>query len=424
MEQSRTTPYEPMLTTEGSTNPKYVDLLEEDKAIAGQKFACISFVSPENILKNKELFIFQEFLKGWELSKSIEKFQKFTGFLSYKYNLNGHNVMTDLEEFIKSEKSSLFDTTLEDEYKTFIDKNESRLNDSFNDTHNFQTSTRGIKVRGVYPTQKEAELRCKMLREIDPNHDVYVGPVGLWMPWEPEAYKTGRVEYLENELNQLMHEKQTNEDEAKMEFDKRLRDTKMKAIEENKKLASQTGNKLSQNVDSNGNLIGVNLDGSNDDISVADIRKELFENENVVVGKHDYGLSELEKSGTITIDRVNNTITDNLNGLAAQTATDTAHNVTSITIGDTEPVILKTAEQLSEDVTHNVTSITIGDTEPVILKTAEQLSEDVTHNVTSITIGDTEPVILKTAEQLSESTTQTVGTSESITFTTGVSSEK
>ena len=47
----------------------------------------------------------------------------------------------------------------------------------------------------------------KLLREIDPNHDVYVGPVGMWMPWEPEAYKTGRVEYMEDELNQLMKEK-------------------------------------------------------------------------------------------------------------------------------------------------------------------------------------------------------------------------
>ena len=45
----------------GKTNPKYVDLLEEDKPIAGQKFACISFVSPENILKQKHLFFF--FLK-------------------------------------------------------------------------------------------------------------------------------------------------------------------------------------------------------------------------------------------------------------------------------------------------------------------------------------------------------------------------
>ena len=50
-----------------------------------------------------------------------------------------------------------------------------------------------------------------MLREIDPNHNVYVGPVGMWMPFEPDAYKTGRVEYLEEELNQLMHEKNKNE---------------------------------------------------------------------------------------------------------------------------------------------------------------------------------------------------------------------
>ena len=29
---------------DGTPNPKYVDLLDEDKPIAGQKFACISFV--------------------------------------------------------------------------------------------------------------------------------------------------------------------------------------------------------------------------------------------------------------------------------------------------------------------------------------------------------------------------------------------
>ena len=35
-------------------DPKYVDLLEEDKPISGQKFVCVSFVSPENILKTKK----------------------------------------------------------------------------------------------------------------------------------------------------------------------------------------------------------------------------------------------------------------------------------------------------------------------------------------------------------------------------------
>ena len=41
---------------DGTDNPIYVDLLEEDKPISGQKFACISFVSPENILREKKLF--------------------------------------------------------------------------------------------------------------------------------------------------------------------------------------------------------------------------------------------------------------------------------------------------------------------------------------------------------------------------------
>ena len=43
----------------GKENPKYVDLLEEDKPIAGQKFVCMSFCSPENILKQKEIFFFE-----------------------------------------------------------------------------------------------------------------------------------------------------------------------------------------------------------------------------------------------------------------------------------------------------------------------------------------------------------------------------
>jgi hypothetical protein len=115
----------------------------------------------------------------------------------------------------------------------------------------------------------------------------------MWMPWDPEAYKTGRVEYLEDELNQLMHEKKANESKAKQEFDKRVREAKELAIEKNKKLAAETGNKLTQNIDEEGNLYSVDSSGANNDISVADIRKELFESENVVIGPSDHGLSQL-----------------------------------------------------------------------------------------------------------------------------------
>ena len=126
-----------------------------------------------------------------------------------------------------------------------------------------------------------------MLREIDPNHDVYVGPVGMWMPWEPTAYKTGRVEYLEEELNKLMYEKNKNEKQAKNEFEKRVIKAKREAIDENVKMAKKSGNKLTQNIDDEGNLIGAgvstveNTIEANEVISSADIRKELFEGDNI-----------------------------------------------------------------------------------------------------------------------------------------------
>ena len=208
--------------------------------------------------------------------------------------------MSDFQEYTKSEADDLAKTTIDDDYKNFLDAKEEELEQEFLERYNFQTSTRGIKVRGAYPTQQEAELRCRMLREVDPNHDVYVGPVGLWMPWNPQAYKTGRVEYLEDELNQLMHEKNQNEKEAKVAFEKRVKEAKRAAIEENVKIAKESGNKLTQNIDSDGNLVGVaNMNttesGLNNNVSSADIRKELFEGANIRTRETDKRDKENQK---------------------------------------------------------------------------------------------------------------------------------
>jgi hypothetical protein len=284
--------FERKVNQNGTPNAKYVDLLEEDKPIAGQKFVCVSFVSPERILKQKEIFFFQEFLKKWDFSKSMEKFVQFLNFISYKYKLSFEDINKDFQDFVKEHHKTLIDSRLEDDYKTFVDQNEETLENSFNALHQFQTSTRGLKIRGVYPTLEEAELRCKMLRELDPHHDVFVGPVGLWMPWDPEAYKTGRVEYMEEELNQLMHEKTKNETFAKNAFEERVKESKKKAIEENIKLAERTGATLTQTIDENGNLVGASTQSialqaaEESAISVADIRNELFEGENIVVGNN------------------------------------------------------------------------------------------------------------------------------------------
>ena len=298
--KSRKPTYEKRKDENGNSNPKYVDLLEVDRPIAGQNYGCFSFISPEKVLKQRELFLFEEFLKTWEVSKSMEKFHQFLNFISYKYRLQFDGVITDFEEFLKEERENIVNSSsLESDYKTFLDNQEHELEKKFNIKYNFQTSVRGFKARGNYSTQEEAELRAKMLREADPNFDVYVGPVGTWLPWEPEAYKTGRVEYLEDELNQLAHEKKTNENAAKNAFEQRIKETKQKAIDENKKNAEKYGGTISQDVDEEGNLVGVGLISQektfsqNESISVADIRSELFEGNNIVTGETDHGRSEL-----------------------------------------------------------------------------------------------------------------------------------
>lgn len=284
-----TTSFVKKTNSDGTTNVKYVDVLDEDKAIANQKFVCVSFVSPETILQSKNTFFFAEFLKQYELSKGMEKYHQFLNFVAFKYNMAEEALMEDFTEFAKEEIDTLKESTVSTDYKNFMDTNEDKMEEEFNRVNNFQTSVRGIKVRGVYPTQEEAEMRCKMLREVDPNHDVYVGPIGLWMPWEPEAFKTGRVEYMEEELNELMHEKNKNQEFAKAAFEKRVKDTKRAAIEDNIQKAETSNNVLTQDIDDAGNLINVGkntqedtLGGSGGPVSVADIRSELFEGENIV----------------------------------------------------------------------------------------------------------------------------------------------
>ena len=134
---------------------KYIDLLDEDKPISGQKYACLSFISPEDHIKNKNLFYFEKFLKNFEFKKTFEKYTQFLNFVAYKYNVDFDKLTKDMEEFVEEEKSNLFLTTLDDEYKSYIDAKEEDLEKEYNQLHEFQTNTRGIKVRGVLVHKKK-----------------------------------------------------------------------------------------------------------------------------------------------------------------------------------------------------------------------------------------------------------------------------
>lgn len=299
----------------GGPSKVTIDLLDEDKPLAGQKFCCVSFVSPETILKRKEHFFFEKFVSTWEYRTVIQKTSDFLHFLSYKHSMNFDDLVSDFENFVEEEKPSLLATNITTEFQTYFDNKEEELEEEFSKLHGFQTNVRGVKCRGNFGTEEAARFHAKMLQESDPYHDVFVGQVGVWMPWEPIAYKTGNVEYLNEELNTLMAEKIKNEKHAKQEFDKRVMESKRKAIEENISKAQKSGSSLTQTMDENGNLVNVALSNTQEtrlhnaaettgeEITPEAISKELFEGEEIVTNTKGKEGKVLPESLRMTLER-------------------------------------------------------------------------------------------------------------------------
>jgi hypothetical protein len=292
----------PRKRKDGTPNPKFRDVLSVDKPLAGQLFGVFQFLSPEKIIKDKERFFFDAFIRQWDLNHSLVKFEAFIQFVAFKYHLSAESLIHDLEEFVEEEKAEWVKTaSCENDYKTFLDREETRLQAEYTKKHKFQTNVRGVKNSGNFPSQEEAEFRARLLRSQGADNDVCVGPVGTWLTWDPEAYKTGRVEYLEEELNQLMHEKEKNEAQAKAEFAARVRETKEKAIQANKENAAKFGTKITQDINANGDLVGVStlggvertLETLDHPATIDDIHRELFVGDNIVPRDTDHGLSAL-----------------------------------------------------------------------------------------------------------------------------------
>lgn len=162
------------------------DFLEVDPEIPGQKYVCLSFVSPENILKNKEVYFVHNFLKS----------------MSEKYDLT----YDDLEE----------------KYKDFIFARQEDLEKKFYEENDFQTTIRGLKVRGVYDTLKEAQVRSKVLQKRDRNFNVFVGQVGYWLPWDPNPLKIENQEYAEEQLNELVKKYKENQEAKDQHFQENI----------------------------------------------------------------------------------------------------------------------------------------------------------------------------------------------------------
>jgi hypothetical protein len=214
------------------------DFLEEDAEVPGQKFCLLSFLSPEKVLANKSVFMFNQFVKNYEFqsrTKNLEAYlmKTLTGFNSKldaeadaldakdlsgaaevcrKSKVRIDTLMDEFHQFVKTNERELKDSKMQEAYDDFMYTNKVKLEDEFYAKNEFRTTVRGLKVRGVYGSQAEAVARSKKLQRADTLHNIFVGEVGKWLPWDPEPSDVSEQEYAEEQLNTLMHKYKENEE--------------------------------------------------------------------------------------------------------------------------------------------------------------------------------------------------------------------
>ena len=96
-------------------------------------------------------------------------------------------------------------------------------------------TVRGIKIRGVYGTEQDARVKATELQKKDTLHNIYVAPVGKWLPWEDDPNKAQDEEYAEGELNRIMKGLKENQAKSKMLHEQRKNDLIEKTLKEQEK---------------------------------------------------------------------------------------------------------------------------------------------------------------------------------------------
>lgn len=228
------------------------DFLDEDTEIPGQRYVLLSFLSPEKVLDKKELYFFQKFLQNYEVEwkvKNLEKYlvdvvkhvndelderarelekndQSDSAAICRKNRLSIDGVISTYSSFIQKNRSDLNKTKIVDAYDEFMYSNKSKLEEEFYALNEFRTSMRGVKVRGVYNNTKEAELKAKKLQQKDKYHNIFMGEVGKWTPWDPSPHEVQDQDYNNDQLNTLMKKYKENEDSREKFFEERTQASK------------------------------------------------------------------------------------------------------------------------------------------------------------------------------------------------------
>lgn len=238
------------------------DYLEVDEAIPGQNYVCLSFLSPETLIQNKEAFKCVKFLQSYCKDQKL-KFE---------------------EVYSK--------------YQDFTYKYEDKLQRDFDEQNEFQTSVRGLKVRGVFDTRQAAEDRAKKLSMRDSAFHTFVGQVGYWLPWDPNADKVADEVFQNSQLNDMMEKYQENNVNRDIFYEEQKRE-KVKAAREEalKKKREQQEEKTLELADKeNSDVVEEVVDGVEKVVEgVEEVKEGVDEIENAVKDAASETMKEVHK---------------------------------------------------------------------------------------------------------------------------------
>ena len=212
-----------------------IDYLDEDPEIPTQKYCVVSFISPEKVIKQKEEFMFEEFMKWTDYDFKIKGLESFAAFLAKKYSLKVDDLLKDAEDFARVRKDEIKQTDIHEQYQVFLLKNEKDLQERYDNMVDFRTNIRGVKVRRAFATVEETQMFAKVLQRRYPKDNLYIGKVGAWLPWDPSEHLMPEVEYAEKELNELMRKYKENESNKEMFFAEQREESIKKQKEENER---------------------------------------------------------------------------------------------------------------------------------------------------------------------------------------------
>jgi len=185
---------------DGAVPCKVADHLDQDPVVRGQRYACISFVSPKDAIACKEVFCVHEFMS--KISRDIHEMLKTIETVFGSKD----DTVKETARLLMQRHEHLWDAdTMQTEFRLFKEQESITIDDNFRRVHGaFKTSIHGVKIRGSYDTVDEAQNRAKALMRIDDRFNVFVAEVGCWCPWDPSTEEIGEVEYKETQLNTLM----------------------------------------------------------------------------------------------------------------------------------------------------------------------------------------------------------------------------